>query len=450
MKAAQGAIAIATVASIAMLAACSDDKKSKIDPEADPDLLSSALEKVQFAGQDAERKDGDLPLASNDAAAPSILLGDKLFSASKGERVTFPFSVNSDSPLSALFAKVEGAPDFFQVSLSGSTKVMDDYSLGFGLPNNLLDGTACFDLAAQDDAGLVGRSTDLVCVEVVTPTATPTPTAAPTAAPTPTTAPTTAPTGSPTGAPTPTPTGGVAPTPTPAPTTAPTNPPTTGSGSAAACFNADLFAQGTRVVQTFKSTNSDGTVDFTDDRTIGGNTTFDGRTAQKTTGTTTSTDSASGQTVTTSTTTYTQTDTSVPKVTTIGVETESSAQGFTSSTVIRNNPGSVMPYNLNAGQSASNSYTQTLDSTTAGFTLSTTAQVTETHTYIGRATTSVPAGTFATCVFNEASEFTSQGQTTSSTTRNEFDVNTGLLVRQVSGDTISELQSATINGSPIR
>ncbi len=434
MKTAHRAIVLTTAASIAMLAACSDDKKSKIDPEADPDLFSEALEKVQFAGQDAERKEGELPAASTDAAAPSIILGDKLFPASQGQRVSFPFSVNSDSALSSLFAKVVGAPDFFQVSLTGSTKMASDYSFGFGLPNNILDGTACFDLAAQDDAGLVGRSDESVCIEIVAPTATPTPTAAPTAAPTTAPTPTTNPTGSPTGSPTPAPTGGVTLAPTAAPT--PTMAPGTG-GSAAACFNSDVFAEGTQIVFSERSTTSNGTEESTTEIAVGGQTSFDGRTAQISMSTVNTTNSATGS-ATATVNQYTQTNFQTPSLSTVGAEITTS--GVTTTT--RLNPAEIMRYDLDAGQQYSQTYTLETETSSSFGTFTSSQTVSTTTTYVGRKQVTVPAGTFDVCEFRE--------QSGSDVTTSFFDVGSGILVKQISGDTTSELLSATINGTAVR
>ncbi len=184
----------AAAAALVLLAACGGDPERPIDPVDDPDRLSRNLNDVQLGGVSAVREAGDLPAATTDPDTPQFLLGVTVKVSERGQRVSFPFSVDAPNALNTLFAKVVGAPDVFTAVLSGSTKATSDLSLGFDLPGNLRDGVFCIDLAVVDDSGLTGVSGQSLCVDVggvgVNPT--PTPTAAPT--PTPTAAPTPQPT----------------------------------------------------------------------------------------------------------------------------------------------------------------------------------------------------------------------------------------------------------------
>lgn len=435
-------IAIVLATSAALFAACSDSKKSKIDPEADPDLLSQALGKVQLAGQDAERKEGDLPVASTNAAAPIFVLGDKIIPAAKGERVSFPFSVSSESALSQLFAKVVGAPDFFEVSLSDNTKLQSDYTFGFNLPNNVLDGTACFDLGVRDANGLVGRSSEVICVVIASQAATPTPTTEPTGSTTPT----------PTAAPAPT--GSVTPTPTSAPTSEPTvapTPVTGGDATAASCFNPGLLVPGTQIVQKFRSSTDQGSAEFTDERTVVGNTTYDGRDALQTMGTTNTTLST-GESYTSDTTTYSQVNSQVPSINTIGVETSSNETGTTVQSTTTINPGNLQRFDLNPGQSFTQTFSRTTTTTIAGITSTDGGDVSVEKIFEGREMVTVDAGTFDTCVFltNEDNGYYTGGTKSSTSSRVYIDVQSGLVVKSVADGTFSELLEATINGNSIR
>ena len=222
--------------------------------------------------------------------------------------------------------------------------------------------------------------------------------------------------------------------------------------------------QGTRIVVTYRGDDGDsgGTVDFTDDRTIGGIVSFNGRQARETNGTTTSTVSNAGaanSTSTTDTSTYTIVTDSVPQVLAIGTESfsTSQAQGFTITTDVITDidPGILSRFNLNAGESYNDSYTTTVTTTvnTGGFGSST--QTTETDTtrtvrYVGRQTVSVPAGTFETCRFDSTSTTTFNGESSTSSSTDYFGVGNGILIKNESGGDMTELQSATINGAAIR
>ncbi|MGJ8668742.1 MAG: hypothetical protein ACSHXK_04560, partial [Oceanococcus sp.] len=243
---------------------------------------------------------------------------------------------------------------------------------------------------------------------------------------------------------------------TPAPTASATPMPTAtpaATGSAAACFNPDLFVQGTRVVQTYKSTNSDGTVDFTDDRTVTGPATFNGQQTIETTGTTTSTVSGSG-TSTTQTETYSKVNNNVPQIETVGTTSSSSTQFGTVENENVLTPPRVDRYDLNPGESQSQSYVTASTSSSFGQTINSETATDSTRTYVGRVAVSVPAGTYDTCQFDESETSTTtvsgQSSTSSSTTSNYFDVDSGLLVKSLSGDTTTELIEATINGVAVR
>lgn len=490
----QNRIAIAAVSSALLLAACADENTLTltIDPSARPDLVANVLGKVQFAGLDATvLKDTELPSASAEQGAPTFSFDQTQATVQSGTRVSFPFVVDSDLAITALFAKVAGSPDLFQVDVpESSAKVANPFSLGFDLPTSVGNGTFCIDFAATNSGGLSGRAPQPFCINVngvfsptPEPTATPTqePATTPTAAATPpppaptnapTQSPTAAPTQAPTSAPTQAPSATPAPTaePTPAPSTAPTaspsvspTPATGGGGSASACYNPTLATEGTQITLTYNSTDggSGGEVDFTDERTVGGNTTFDGRTAQVTTGTTTSTVSGAGAadgTSVTDTTTYAQVNASAPSTNAIGVHTESdiSAAGasgrvITDSTI---RPGRQMRFDLQAGDSYSQTFTTETTTSTSfggfpGQETSTSIDSSVVTRYVGRSTISVPAGTFEVCRFEVETTDSGSGSTAETSTE-YFAVGSGVLVMQQSGDTTTQLVGGSINGGALR
>lgn len=213
-------LSIAAVGAVALISSCGGGSQTPIDPINDPDRLSTALSSVKIAGQEVTRQEGELPTATADADSPSVFLLVSSKIGERGKQVSIPFSVNAVNPLDSLFAKVDGAPDFFVTVLEGSTKFQQDLELQFRLPGNLRNGQFCIDLAVRDELGLVGVTDEPVCIFIGGVEPTPTPTGNPTASPTPTV--TVAPTPTVTAAPTPTVT--VAPTsnPTPTATAAPT------------------------------------------------------------------------------------------------------------------------------------------------------------------------------------------------------------------------------------
>lgn len=496
-----------TVACVAiamsLLSACVDDIDDPviskvIDPTTRPDLVSEVLDKVTISDADAQEiKAQNLPSSSSSSAAPVVSLSQSQRDIEAGSRVSVPFTVDSDFLISALFAKVVGSPDLFTVNFS-STKVETVFSFAFDLPESVGRGTFCVDFAATDINGLSGQTAEPFCFNVVDD-ASANPTPAATSAPTSTPAPTVAPTQTPTATPTPIPAPSADPATTPEPSQSPTAPPTSepspsptampspspsetpggtptpaptqepGPGPASACFNEALFAEGTQYTLTYNTstTANEGQVDFTDNRTVGAVTMFDGRSAHPAEGTTTSTVSGAGQADGTSvsdTTVYDQFDASVPEVNAIGLvsTTESNNSGFTTTTTVTSTitPGNLRRFDLSPGESYTNNYTTVTETTVGspllpGQTTESTTDVMSTVTYLGRNEVSVPAGTFAVCQFQE--ELTSQtddGATSSSTNTVNLAVGSGILVLQTSesdsGDTsTTQLTGGSLNGNDL-
>lgn len=227
-----------------------------------------------------------------------------------------------------------------------------------------------------------------------------------------------------------------------------------GSGQLADCFNEVLLTTGTSIMQSYNSTTSNGSASFTDNRTVTGQKQFNGETAIETDGTTETTVS-NGTTSSARTQTYSQLNTGSSTFNTLGTVTMAAAEGFNVNSTSTFEPKRVDRYNLNAGDSYTQNYTITTESSVGSNTFTSTNQVKSTVTYLGNESVTVPAGTFDSCKVQDVEENTSGGSTTTFTTTNWYDVGSGLLLKVVAEDdesndtTTTELVSGSVNGAAI-
>ncbi|PXV69557.1 hypothetical protein C8D93_103131 [Sinimarinibacterium flocculans] len=151
------------------------DGDNAIDP-ADADALTQALA-VKVSDSQAVLVAGDLPASSEDDAAPVVVPGDEAVDARAGSTVELAVDVTSSdgADLSALFAKVPGAADYFQATLApgGSKrlpggKLLTALVVSVTLPQNVRDGRFCFSIKVADSTGLISNLAE-VCVDVGEP-----------------------------------------------------------------------------------------------------------------------------------------------------------------------------------------------------------------------------------------------------------------------------------------
>jgi len=383
------------------LAACSggsdSNKKSLIDPS-DANAVSAALD-FKIDGVDAQRLDGSPPTATSTGSEPVISgLLDKV-NVTNGETVKLQATVSSSAPLSQLFAKVVGADDYFQLSVP-STKASGSFEFEIKIPDNILDGEYCQTFSAQDVESLTS-SPVTVCFEVES-------------------------------------------------TLDNTPPPSNSGSSAAACFNPTVWASGTELSLSYVDTENFSGQTFTESnsyvRTVGGQTTFDGRTAQQFT----ETDSSGDVDMF-----YAQIDNQRPSVNVIGSEFRDSSGDTDRDTF---DPGLLFRFDLQPGESYTQQVTYTNEYSFNGQTETSSSTQQITTTYRGRTTVTVPAGTFETCELDWSLTITEQGETYTFDQTFHFGVDNGLFILTTdsyddgtsSFTYRSELQSATINGTSVR
>ncbi len=393
--------------SISACSSSSSKKKALIDP-ADADAVSEAL-LIKVDGTEAERKEGNPPAATNLGTEPVISgLLDKV-GVTNGQVIKLQVDVSAGSPLAALFAKVVGANDYFQFT-PPITKAGSSFEIEITIPETILDGEYCQTFSAQDSDSLTSAPVT-VCFEVES--------------------------------------------------TLDNAPPTSDSGtSAKACFNSTLYAQGTQY-----QTISQETIAFdgeafserkSDTYTVGGMTTFDGRTAIEVTDFQENGEGDAAYSFTSMD--YFQVDTTNSRFSYLGYVEEDG--GFTYREYLR--PAFVLRFDLNPGDSYTQSFTVFgEDSSPDGTVNSYSYEETLTISYVGRENVTVPAGTFETCKFSIDYRESEAGTVTS--TADEFvyvGVGNGIdgilqegTFSNTDGTTEtyrSELLSASINGTPIR
>ncbi len=392
---------IASSLLLSTLAACSggsdSNKKSLINPS-DANAVSAALD-FKIDGVQVQRVEGSPPAATSTGSEPVISnLLDKV-NVSNGETVKLQATVSSSAPLTQLFSKVVGADDYFQFGVP-STKASGSFEFEIKIPDNILDGEYCQTFSAQDAEALTS-SPVTVCFAVES-------------------------------------------------TLDDTPPPSNSGSSAAACFNPAVWAAGSELALTYTDTDTFSGETYTETnsyvRSAGGQTTFDGRPAQAFT----ETDSF-GDTDTF----YAQIDNQRPSVNVIGSE-YTDPDGDTDRDTF--NPGLLFRFDLEPGERYTQQVTYTNQYTFNGQTETTTSTEQVTTIYRGRSTQTVPAGTFETCEFDWEITISEQGETYTVDQTFHFGVGNGLFI--LTTDTFndgtssysfrSELQSATINGTPVR
>ena len=220
-----------------------------------------------------------------------------------------------------------------------------------------------------------------------------------------------------------------------------------GTGNASACFNDTQYAQGTKLVTTFKTTSgtSQAVLDFTSNTDINGTTTFNGKSATESFSQTQATGSAPSTSATKS---YFKTDTAAKRSTYYGSIVESSAPVVSNSTV-KIIPERIERFDLAANESYSQTYSIETSSVVFGFPITVTTQHATTITFKGIESVSVPAGTFEACRFETSDAVTSSGLTTNSTATNWISTQKGVLLRTEAGNDVTVLMSASINGAAV-
>jgi hypothetical protein len=221
-----------------------------------------------------------------------------------------------------------------------------------------------------------------------------------------------------------------------------------GTGNASSCFNPNIVAQGTKVVLNYKTTDAE-TNTVTNIATsidVKGTATFNGKSATESVTQTQTTGPAPSTSATKS---YYTVASSAKSITYHGSVVDVSAPVAASSTLTIN-PGMTEQFNLNAGES----YTQTYSITTAmqvmGFPVNTVTDFVNKVTFKGIETITVPAGTFKTCRMETSSKSTVLGTSVTGLSTSWITVDTGVSVRTEASGDISELVSGSINGTAIK
>lgn len=220
-----------------------------------------------------------------------------------------------------------------------------------------------------------------------------------------------------------------------------------GIGNASACFNATQYAQGTKLITTYKTTSgtSQAVLDFTSTTDVNSTVTFNGKSATESFSQTI----ATGASPSTSTAkSYFKTDTAAKRSAYYGSIVETTAPIVSSSTV-KIIPERIERYDLAANESYSQTYSIETGSVVFGFPVTVTTQHSTTITFKGIESVSVPAGTFEACRFEASEAVTSSGLTASSTATNWVSTQKGVLLRTEAGSDVTVLMSGSINGAAI-
>lgn len=213
-------------------------------------------------------------------------------------------------------------------------------------------------------------------------------------------------------------------------------------GSARFCFNEELLAPGTLVSATYVTASSSGTVQFSYDQMITGGETYNGMFVLKSsTDTVTDTDTPS----TSHTDQYFNLGDEADSVNVYGLLVESISEGVMTTTETSFIPFSSSSFNLSIGESFTSSWREDIEVSIFEISSSTSNDVTRTTTYSGRETVAIAGRSYETCKMEISEEV--GGVVTTST--NWFDVVNGILVKESSGNTITEILSASVNGREI-
>ncbi len=170
-----------------------------------------------------------------------------------------------------------------------------------------------------------------------------------------------------------------------------------GTGSAGACFNPALVASGAKVIYTYRTTDAAGPViQFTTTIEVKNQTTFKGQPALETVSVTETVGAAPSSSVSHG---FISVDIANKRSLTLGNRVETSAPiVVTSETAF--SPAMLMRFDLNAGESYSQSFDSTTTTTTMGLTIPVTTSNSATTTFAGIESVTVPAGTFDACRFD--------------------------------------------------
>ncbi len=207
-------------------------------------------------------------------------------------------------------------------------------------------------------------------------------------------------------------------------------------GLASECLNPSIFTSAS--TEHLEYLLTDGTDSLTQvwDYVYTPNSTFQGQSATERSGTTTTT--VQGIEITTTTTFYSRLEGS--EIVDFGSIVEQTFP-FASTTTVYNPPRRDDRFTLDVNESTTISSTATITTTSPPPLPSSmqTVSTTETVTYLGRESITVPAGTFDTCKFDQDGSETYW-----------FNVGNGVLIRGVASDGAMELISGTRNGQPIQ
>ena len=225
----------------------------------------------------------------------------------------------------------------------------------------------------------------------------------------------------------------------------------TGGESARACFNPQLSTVGTRLVWVLRTTDGASGIQLTttSDILVNRETTFNGHNAIEAVAEVDAV--ASDPTYSSKSTTKTYTSVDADHYSSQAFGTVSDVTSPIASTLnTKFDPPMEHHYDLDPGQSYTQTFTVTVDgtATAAGMSIplpTTTATNKLKRTYVGRDSITVPAGTFETCHFQE--DTTVEGATT--TTDLWMTVGSGVEVKAISDGDETVLISASINGTPI-
>lgn len=221
-----------------------------------------------------------------------------------------------------------------------------------------------------------------------------------------------------------------------------------GSGNASACYNADLTAQGSRVVLNYKTTDGQtgAVLNSSSDTEIKGSATFNGKSAIESVSTTVATGDVPSTSVTKS---YLKVDNSAKRFNYYGSVVETSAP-IASTSTLTINPERIERFDLAAGESYTQTYSLSSTVQVMGFPVTVTGEHENLITFKGIESVTVPAGTFDACRFENTHKTTTSGTTTTVTYINWISVNSGASVKTEADGDITVLVSGTINGNTIK
>ena len=223
-----------------------------------------------------------------------------------------------------------------------------------------------------------------------------------------------------------------------------------GNLNAAVCFNPSLHAVGSTFVADYRLvTKASGAETRTrTELTVTGPANFKGKQAMRSIIDTTILPDVSPTSTTTSG--YTVVDTAKKRETELGGESETFIDGVLSSTASAENvPGILFRFDLNPGESYSQTYTTNLEFNSGGVDGSSTSSETVTTTYIGVVKVVVPAGTFQACKFREITETNFEGIISQYSRTIWYGVDNGVQLQDDDEFATGQLLSATIDGQSI-